>query len=165
MIINVLTPATQTSGKVNAEHCIRDQVLIESRKRGAIALCATWIIIPLASLLFFSSSDIFLLVLIGGISAFLHMFGILAYLGYYEGFAGFNMVSEEELEEYDMEKMTAFMGISFFLTGHLMFFAAMLAELNGGTMMFILAIILVVAVLVVSSVYMAISKRFRKNIQ
>ena len=140
-------------------------MLIENRKKGATILCATWIIVPLTASLFFSSVDVFLVVIVGGISAFLHMFGILAYLGYYEGFAGFNMASEEELEEYDMEKMTSFMGVSFFLTGHVMFFATLLAELKGGIGAFILAIVLVVVMLVAFSIYMAVSKRFRKDAQ
>ena len=101
--------------------------------------------------------------IIAAVGAFIHVFGVLAYLGFYEGFAGFNTATDEELSHYDLNKMTVFMGISFCIAGcSFSIITIILREYSGVLTAILLGIVFLLVALISVSIYMSVSKRFRK---
>ena len=134
---------------------------IEGRGRNEVLLCAIWFIVPVTTLLLQTEFDAFLAIMVI-CGAVFHVFGVLAYLGFYEGFAGFNTATDEELSHYDMNKMTAFMGVSFCIAGCMFsILTIILREYSGVLMAIFVGIIFLLVALISVSIYMSVSKRFK----
>jgi len=135
---------------------------IEGRGRNAILLCTMWLLVPVVALFLKIEFDAFLAI-VALCGAFIHVFGVLAYLGFYEGFAGFNAATDEELSHYDLNKMTAFMGISFCVTGcSFSVITIILGEYSGVLTAILIGAVFLFVALISVSIYMSVSKRFRK---
>jgi len=135
---------------------------IESRGRNAVLLCIMWLLVP-AAMLFLQIEFNAFTAIIAALGAFIHMFGVLAYLGFYEGFAGFNTATDEELSHYDLNKMTSFMGISFCIAGCMFSVISFILGKHSGVMAaMIVSIVFLLVALISVSIYMSVSKRFRK---
>jgi len=135
---------------------------IEGRKRGAVLLCAMWLIVPAVALLLRTEFDAFT-VITALCGAVFHVFGVLAYLGFYEGFAGFNTATDEELSHFDLNKMTVFMGISFCIAGCVFSIVTIfLREYSGVLTTILVGIVFMLVALISVSIYMSVSKRFKK---
>jgi len=142
---------------------IRIRMYIEGRGKNAVLLSAVWLLVPVTFLLLHIPLDAFSAI-IALASVFFHVFGVLAYLGFYEGFAGFNTATDEELSHFNMEKMTVFLGVSFCLAGCSFFIIMMVLKEQFGilTAMFT-GIAYLLVILISASVYMTVSKRFKAS--
>ena len=135
---------------------------IEGRGRNAVLLCVMWLLVPLIALFLQIGFDVSTMI-IAAVGAFIHVFGVLAYLGFYEGFAGFNTATDEELSHYDMNKMTAFMGVSFCIAGCMFsILTIILREYFGVLVAMLVGVVFLLVALISVSIYMSVSKRFKK---
>ena len=90
----------------------RLSIYIKGRGKNALIMSIVWIIVPVITAVYISSGRIGNgLIILMLMCAMFHFLGIIVYTGSYEAMAGFNTMSDEEIKEYDMEKMTSFLGI------------------------------------------------------
>ena len=144
-------------------------MIIESRRKGALTMGAMWSAVPVsfcAYILMANPSYPGIVVL--GMALFTSLIflpiGVFVYLGRVGILAGFNTMSPSEIKEYNMEKISLFMGISFTLTAFISFFATLVALLlvaDAGTAAGVF--LLVIMVMVFSISIYASGKRFKVN--
>ncbi len=136
---------------------------IKGRGKNALIMSIVWIIVPIITAVYISSgrvgNEMIILMLM---CAMFHFLGVILYTGSYEGFAGFNTMSKEEIKEYDLEKVTSFLGISWVLGSYIFFFILLI----GFTMFsistaIVLSTILFTVIAILSSVYSGVGKRFK----
>lgn len=143
-------------------------MLIEGRKKRASAMCIVWMSVPLVFCSYVvmaspSGDGGIVLAAIMCASALLLAIGAAVYLGFTGLLAGFNTMSPDELEMYDMKKVSLFMGSSFVIMAFVLFFGAFLAYLLSGTGEAIAVFcVTIVAGVIFISVYVS-GKRFRKR--
>lgn len=136
---------------------------IKGRGKNALIMSIVWIIVPIITAVYISSgrvgNEMIILMLM---CAMFHFLGVIVYTGSYEAMAGFNTMSKEEIKEYDMEKVTSFLGISWVLGSYIFFFILLI----GFTMFsistaIVLSTILFTVIAILSSVYSGVGKRFK----
>lgn len=136
---------------------------IKGRGRNALIMSIVWVIVPVITAVYISlgyaGNDLIVLVLVG---VLFHFFGVILYTGSYENFAGFNTMSKEEIEEYDIEKITSFLGISWVLGSYIYFFTLLIGlSMFSKLTAIMVSIILLVVIVISSSVYSGVGKRFK----
>jgi|GEM_PF-1222279 len=105
---------------------------IQERKKGFLLMQSFWILAIIASCVsFLAVGDTmpFIALFTAGI---IHLIGSFVYLGYTDILAGFNTMSPDEIEKYDMERISAFFGISFVLTSFISFFGSFIVLILAG---------------------------------
>ncbi len=136
---------------------------IKGRGRNALIMSVVWIIVPIITAVYISSghvgNDLIVFMLIGAV---FHFFGVILYTGSYENFAGFNTMSKEEIEEYNIERITSFLGISWVLGSYIYFFTLLIGLTMFSKLTAIMvSIILLVVIAISSSIYSGVGKRFK----
>lgn len=136
---------------------------IKGRGKNALIMSVVWIIIPVITAVYISSgpmdNELMILMLM---CAMFHFLGVILYTGSYENFAGFNTMSKKEIEEYDIEKITSFLGISWVLGSYIFFFTLLIGFTIFSTSTAIVSsTILFVVIVISSSIYSGVGKRFK----
>ncbi|AIZ57158.1 hypothetical protein Mpt1_c12960 [Candidatus Methanoplasma termitum] len=136
---------------------------IEGRKKNALIIGIMWIaaVTIVALLTPRSEATLTLPFLWIPICFFLALMGFIIYFGHYGFLAGFNMMTEEELAVYDMDKITTFMGFSFITLSFILFLTWPLVEIYGSGAFTIMLVVFIFGVIVMAG--FANSKRFKKN--
>jgi hypothetical protein len=99
---------------------------IQGREKGFRIICLLWMTIPITVLIQYLTDGENVAFIIASLAATLVIIlGAFVYLGHFGILAGFNTMSEKELKEFDMEKVTSFVGMGFTATGLVPFFAAL----------------------------------------
>lgn len=85
---------------------------VEGRRKGLVAMCCLWIIVPLITAYLLVNGimdyEVAIAMLVSeGFSAI----GIAYYAGKYEIMSGFSTMSIDEIVKYDMKKLTLFSGV------------------------------------------------------
>jgi O-antigen/teichoic acid export membrane protein len=97
-------------------------------------------------------------------SGVVHLAGVVVYLGFYEALAGFSTASDEEMEQFNTDEVTAFMGVSLSLVSMVLFYAFLLAVKFAGNLAGTLSMAAITFVAVVAmSIYVGISQRFKNS--
>ncbi len=136
---------------------------IKGRGKNALIMSIVWIIVPVITAVYISSGRIGNgLIILMLMCAMFHFLGIIVYTGSYEAMAGFNTMSDEEIKEYDMEKMTSFLGISWVLGSYTFFFTLLIGfTIFSTSTAIVLSTILFVVIVISSSIYSGVGKRFK----
>ena len=104
---------------------VQRKMRIQGREEGFRVMCLLWIVITIIAFFYSWTKGLQLYFILAlSVSSLMILFGALVYLGHIGFLAGFNTMSEKELKEYDMNKVTSFVGISFAATGLVSFFTA-----------------------------------------
>lgn len=136
---------------------------IKGRGKNALIMSTVWIIVPAITAVYILSgrmdNELIILMLM---CAIFHFLGVIVYTGSYEAMAGFNTMSDEEIKEYDIEKLTSFLGISWVLGSYIFFFTLLIGStiLSTSTAI-VLSAILFVVIVISSSIYSGVGKRFK----
>lgn len=136
---------------------------IKGRGKNALIMSIIWIIVPIITAVYISSgrvgNEMIILMLM---CAMFHFLGVIVYTGSYEAMAGFNTMSKEEIKEYDLEKVTSFLGI-LFVIGSYVFFITLIIYLEitdiGSSIVY--SILTILVIMLTGSIYSGVGKRFK----
>ena len=137
---------------------------IQGRKKGFRLICLLALAVVIITLVYTVAMEFsaFLFILLF-ISVLTILLGAFVYLGHVGILAGFNTMSEKELKEFNMQKVTSFVGIAFAATGLASFFTAFftLYFFNGG-LSFAMFIVVFMVMTLFTAFYPA-SKKFKAH--
>ena len=139
----------------------------ETRKKKIRMMCALWSIIPVAFCIYALVSDspngIVALIAVMCICGLLMLMGVFVYLGYTGLLAGFNTMTPDELNRYDMEKVSEFMGLSIIVSTFIAFFSAVavLMITDNAATASITSILILTVVILFSAFYVGFGERFK----
>lgn len=136
---------------------------IKGRGRNALIMSIVWIIVPIITAVYISSgrmgNELIIIMLIG---AMIHFLGVIVYTGSYGAMAGFNTMSNEEIKEYNMEKITSFLGILFVIGSYMYFLILIIClEITDIGSSIVYSILTTLMIILTGSVYSGVGKRFK----
>ena len=135
---------------------------IENRKKGATVMCASWVAIVIISTIYFILTGFdATLVIVLLTDTIMVVIGIPVYMGHIGILAGFNTMSEKELAEYNIPKITSFVGIFFVLTALVSFLATFIAFVISGPHDAFAVFFIVFLVMLLFTAIFPSSKRFK----
>ena len=143
---------------------VQKKMRIQGREKGSKLICFLALVIVITTIVYTAAegfSAFLVILLFAGVLTIL--LGAIVYLGHAGILAGFNTMSEKERKEYDMEKVTSFIGIGLAVTGFVPFFAAffMMIAFDGGTSFAVFFLLFMVMILFVA--FYPASKKFKAN--
>lgn len=137
---------------------------IEGRGKKAAIISLVWMIVPLIVAIGINESlldETWIILTI--VCCIPHFLGAIIYTGSYEAFAGFNTSNEEELKEYDLVKMTSFLGLSWIAASYLFFAILLVGSIASWPILYTLlgSILVLIVILTISGIYAGVGKRFK----
>jgi hypothetical protein len=137
---------------------------IQGREKGFRLICSLALAIVILTLVYTVAVEFsgFLFILLF-MSVLTILLGAVVYLGHVGILAGFNTMSEKELKEFDMDKVTFFVGWGFAMTGLIPFFAALFAMflIDGGASFAVFFLLFIIMLFFVA--FYPASKKFKAH--
>ena len=139
----------------------------ETKKKKIRMMCALWGVVPAVFCIYVfavgspndGAAALFIAVMF--ISGIFMAWGAFIYLGHIGLLAGFNTMAPEELEKYDTEKVSAFMGMSLMVAAFALLFSSAVILLTINDVATIAVSFLIIALMVLFSAFYVFGERFK----
>lgn len=137
----------------------------EGRRNGIAAMCIIWSVVPIVAayclLNEFVNTDIILYV---GISAAFNTIAIVFFAGNYKIMSGFSTMSVDELSKYNLEKVTWYSGVYFFVIGIILLPISIVFLIYYGNLAAALTIVtVVITIMIIWAIDLSFNKKYRNE--
>jgi len=142
----------------------RRKMRIQGREKGSKIICLLAVVIVITASAYMIAEGFDTFILIITLVCMLMIFvGAIVYLGHVGILAGFNTMSEKELKEFNMEKVTSFAGWGLVAAGFIPFFTAFFTMIlvDEGTSFAVFFLLFVIMILFIA--FYPASKKFKVN--